>query len=169
MDSPLFWHAACSKTGPPNQEEASVRPPAGFRVVQSVSRAAWRSTFNHRASESHIDLLHSFRFSVVSGISAAAFLVWSNAPKLARQLIQAVAECGNWLLLVILSSGEVKCALRQFRELLRDEWSRTMLWLNTRLAPWFDNPITCCGKLVKKRRRTKQKHWLQKLSRHLHG
>jgi hypothetical protein len=139
-----------------------VRPPADFRLVQRVSRAAWRSAFNHHVSESHVDLLRSFRFSFVRGISAAPLILWRNAPKLARQLIQAVAECGNWLLLVMLSSGDVKGALRLFRELLCDEWSVTMLWLNTRLAPWCDDPIACTAKLVNKRKRNKQKHWLQK-------
>jgi len=138
-----------------------VRPPADFRLVQRVSRAAWRSDFNHSGSESHVDLLRSFRFHVVRCISEATFFIWRGIPKLARQLIQADAECGKWLLLIMLSSGDVKGALRLFRELVCHERSVTIVWLNTRLAPWLDHPIARCAKLVKTRRRNKQKHWLQ--------
>jgi hypothetical protein len=97
----------------------------------------------------------------VRAISATPFLLWRNVRGIARQLIQAVAECGKWLLLVMLSSGEANGALRRFRELLCDESSVTMLWLNTQLAPWFHHPIAYGAKLVEKRSRKKQKHWLR--------
>jgi len=126
-----------------------------FRLVQRVSRGAW-STFNHHGSGSRVDLLLSLRFSVVRSISAAVFFLSSSVRKLARQVIQAVADCGERLLLVMLSSGEVKGAMRLFGELL-----------NNRLAPWFVDPIGRWAEFVEKRRRNKQKQWLQNLSQRL--
>ena len=140
-----------------------MRPPADFGSIKRVRAVPRRFAFDHSVLRLHVDSLLSFRFSIVSGISTTIFFLWASAQTLAHQLVQAVAECGKWLLLVMLSSGEMKGVLRLVRELLRNEWSVTLLWLDTRLGPWFDNPIARWAKLAEKRRRKKQARWLQGL------
>jgi hypothetical protein len=145
-----------------------MRPPADFGSFKRVHAVHRRFAFDHSVWRLHVDLLLSFHFNVVGGISAAISFLWRNAPKLARQLVQAIAECGKWLLIVMLSSGEVKGFLRLISELLGDEWSVALLWVDIRRAPWFDNPIARCTELAHKRRRKKQARWLRELKQFFH-
>ena len=140
-----------------------MRPPADFGSFKRVLAVPLRFAFDRSVWRLHVNSLLSFRFSLVKGISTTILFLWTRALKLARQLIQAVAECGKWLLILMLSPGETKGVLRLIRELLCVEWSVAHLWLNTRLAPWFDNPIAYWAELAMKRRRRKQAQWLQGL------
>jgi hypothetical protein len=124
-----------------------MRPPPDFGSFKRVVAVPRRFVFNHRVSGLHVGLPRSFRFGVVMAISMAISF-----------FREATAECGNWLLLVMLSSGDAKRALR----LLGDEWSAALL----RLKPWLNDPAACWGRLAAKRRRGRQKRWFQDLSRH---
>ena len=140
-----------------------MRPPADFGSFKRVLAVPLRFAFDRSVWRLHVNSLLSFRFSLVKGISAAIFSLWTSVLKLVRRLINAFAECGKWLLILMLSPGETKGVFRLIRELLCDEWSVALLWLDTRLAPWFDNPIAYWAELAKKRRRRKQAQWLQGL------